>query len=315
MRKSSRIYVAGHTGLLGHALIEALGERGYTDILTRTREELDLTDALSVDRFFKRERPECVFLAAGLTGGIVANIAYPATFLQTNMAIQNSVFQAAQKYDSERVLFYGSSCMYPKDCPQPMKEEYMLTGAMEKTSEAYAIAKAAGVIACRSYNAQYKTKRFLALVPNSLYGPYDNFELETSHVLAGLIRRLYEARIEGRERISLWGSGAPRREFLFSKDAAEASIFAVENADRLDNTHYNIGSGADCSIKELAEMAAVAIGYAGVIEWDRTRPDGAGRKSLDSSRFISLGWRPKVTLEEGLKITCGWFAQNKVKSI
>ncbi|MBI5469341.1 MAG: GDP-L-fucose synthase [Deltaproteobacteria bacterium] len=315
MRKSSRIYVAGHTGLLGRALLSVLGERGYTEVITRTHAELDLTDGLAVDGFFKRERPEYVFLSAGLTGGIVANLTYPAAFLHTNIAIQDSVFQAAQKYNAERVVFYGSSCMYPRDCPQPMKEEHMLTGAMEKTSEAYAIAKTVGVIACRAYNAQYKTKRFLALVPNSLYGPYDNFELETSHVLAGLIRRLYEAHIEGRERIALWGSGMPRREFLFSKDAAEASIFAMENADRLENTHYNIGSGADYSIKELAEMAAWGIGYAGAIEWDRTRPDGAERKILDSARFLSLGWRPKVNLEEGLKITCDWFVKNKVKMI
>ncbi len=315
MRKSSRIYIAGHTGLLGHALLGALGERGYTDVITRTHGELDLTDGLAVDEFFKRERPEYVFLAAGLTGGIVANLAYPAAFLHTNMAIQDSVFQAAQNYNAERLVFYGSSCMYPRDCRQPMKEEYILTGGVEKTSEAYAIAKIAGTVACRAYNAQYKTKRFLALVPNSVYGPYDNFELETSHVLAGLIRRISAAKEEGRDRIALWGSGAPRREFLFSKDAAEASVFAMENSDRLDNTHYNIGSGADYSIKELAEMAAGAIGYAGAIEWDRTRPDGAGRKILDSARFLSLGWRPKVNLEEGLKITCDWFAKNKVKRI
>ncbi len=315
MHKASKVYVAGHTGLLGRALLKVLSQRGYTEIITRAHGELDLTDGNAVDEFFKNERPEYVFLAAGLTGGIIANLTYPAAFLHTNIAIQDSVFQAAQKYRAERLIFYGSSCMYPKDCPQPMKEDCMFTGGIEKTSEAYAISKIAGTIACRAYNAQYKTNRFTALVPNSMYGPYDNFELETSHVLAGLIRRFIEAMVEGRERITLWGSGAPRREFVYSEDVAEASVFAMENSDRLQNTHYNIGSGTDYSVKELAEMVRKVTGYGGIIEWDAEKPDGVKRKLLDCSRFMALGWRPHTTLKEGLKITCEWFLENKVKRL
>lgn len=224
MNKDSKIYVAGHTGLLGSALLNRLKPEGYTNIVTKTRRDLDLTKQEAVEEFFKKEQPKYVFLCAGLTGGIMANKTYPATFMHTNIAIQVNVFEAAQKYGVQHLVFYGSSCVYPKNCPQPIKEEYLLTGKIEETSDAYATAKIAGIIACKSYNNQYKTNRFIVLIPNSMYGPNDKFDLENSHVLSALIRRFYEAKTEGRNRITLWGSGNPRREFIFSKDVADASV-------------------------------------------------------------------------------------------
>ncbi|GJQ51026.1 MAG: GDP-L-fucose synthase [Candidatus Kuenenia stuttgartiensis] len=307
MNKDSKIYLAGHTGLLGSALLKRLKSEGYSNIVMRTHTELDLTRQESVDEFFKNEQPEYVFLCAGLTGGIIANKTYPATFMHTNIAIQDNVFEAVQKYGVQHLVFYGSSCVYPKNCPQPIKEEYLLTGEIEETSEAYAAAKIAGIIACKSYNNQYKTNRFIVLIPNSMYGPNDNFDLENSHVLSALIRRFYEAKTEGRNRITLWGSGNPRREFMFSDDVADASVFAMKNVERLQNTHYNIGTGIDYSIKELAEIIAKVVGFKGKIEWDTTRPDGIQRKLLDSSRFYSLEWKPFTAIKDGLKITYEWF--------
>ncbi len=310
MLKDSRIYVAGHAGLLGSALVKKLKSKGYSDIITRNRNELDLTDQMAVNGFFKKEQPEYVFLAAGLTGGIVANKTYPANFLHTNIAIQDTVFQAARKYDVKNLIFYGSSCVYPKNCPQPIKEEYMLTGEIEETSEAYAIAKTAGIIACKSYNDQFKTNCFIALIPNSMYGPDDNFDLENSHVLSALIRRFHEAKSEGKEKVTLWGSGNPRREFIFSEDAADASVFAMNNAEKLQNTHYNVGTGVDYSIKELAGIISKVVGYKGEIEWDITKPDGTPRKLLDSLRFLRLGWKPSTDIEDGIKITYEWYIKN-----
>lgn len=307
MFKDSKIYVAGHNGLLGTALLKKLMEGGYSNIITRTHADLDLTSQVSVDEFFKREQPEYVFMAAGLTGGIVANKTYPATFLRTNIAAQDNVFETAHKYDVKHLIFYGSSCVYPKNAPQPMKEEYLLTGEIEETSEAYAVAKIAGIIACKSYNRQYKTNRFIALVPNSMYGPNDNFDLENSHVLSALIKKLHDAKIENKDKVVLWGSGSPRREFVFSEDVADASVFAMENADKLENRHYNVGSGTDYSIKELSGFIAEVVGFEGQIEWDTNRPDGVLRKLLDSKRFLDLGWKPKTSLGEGLKKTYDWF--------
>lgn len=310
MFKDSRIYVAGHAGLLGSALVKKLKSKGYNDIITKTHNELNLTNQDAVDCFFKKEQPEYVFLAAGLTGGIVANKTYPANFLHTNIAIQDNVFQSARKYDVKNLIFYGSSCVYPKNCPQPIKEEYLLTGKIEETSEAYAIAKTAGIIACKSYNDQFKTNCFIALIPNSMYGPNDNFDLENSHVLSALIRKFHEAKSEGKEKVTLWGSGNPRREFIFSEDAAEASVFAMNNVEKLQNTHYNVGTGVDYSIKELAGIISKVVGYKGEIEWDITKPDGAPRKLLDSSRFFSLGWKPSTDIEDGIKITYEWYIKN-----
>lgn len=313
MFKDSRIYVAGHTGLLGSALIKKLREQGFLNIITRIHAELDLTDSIAVDEFFRTDRPEYVFLAAGQTGGIVANKTSPAAFLHTNIAIQDSVFEAANKYKLKHLIFYGSSCVYPKKAPQPMKEEYLMTGEIESTSEAYGIAKIAGLIACRAYNNQYKTNRFIALVPNSMYGPNDNFNPENSHVLSALIKRFHDAKIKREDKVILWGTGNPRREFIFSEDVADASIFAMKNAGRLDNIHYNIGTGVDYSINELAEMIAEVVGFRGKIEWDPIKPDGAERKLLDSSRFMAMGWKPSMSLEHGLKVTYEWYLKNLKK--
>ena len=315
MFKDSRIYVAGHTGLLGSAILRKLKSEGYRNILTITHKELDLIDQKSVDDFFKKEQPEYVFLCAGLTGGIIANKTYPATFLHTNIAIQDNVFQASQIFNSKHLIFYGSSCVYPKNCPQPIKEEYLLTGEIEETSDAYATAKIAGIIACKSYNNQYKTNRFIALIPNSMYGPKDNFDLENSHVLSALIRRFHEAKKEGKNKITLWGSGNPRREFIFSEDVADASIFAMMNVGKLQNIHYNLGTEIDYSIRELAEIVAGIVGFKGKIEWDMTKPDGTPRKLLDNSRFLNLGWKPATTLEEGLEITYRWYSKNIPKTV
>jgi len=310
MFKNSRIYVAGHTGLLGSAMIKRLNAEGYPNIITKTHEDLDLTDHVAVDEFFKKERPEYIFVAAGLTGGIIANKTYPATFLHVNITMQDNLFEAANRYNVKHLIFYGSSCVYPKNSPQPMKEEYLLTGEIEETSEAYAIAKIAGIIACRTYNNQFKTNRFIALIPNSMYGPNDSFDLKNSHVLSALIRRFHEAKIEKKGKIILWGSGNPRREFIFSEDAADASVFVVKNVDKLENTHYNIGTGIDYSIKELAEIIAPIVGFKGEVGWDISKPDGTPKKLLCSSRFLNIGWRPSISLEKGLKITYEWYFKN-----
>jgi len=310
MFKDSRIYVAGHTGLLGSALMRKLKAGGYANVVTRSHQELDLTRQEPVETFFKKERPEYVFLCAGLTGGILANKTYPAMFLQTNASIQTNLFDAVQRYETKHLIFYGSSCVYPKNSLQPMKEEYLLTGEIESTSEAYAIAKTAGIIGCRSFNNQYRTNRFIALLPNSMYGPHDNFDTENSHVLSALIRKFHDARKADVATLTLWGSGNPRREFIFCEDVADASIFAMLNASKLQNIHYNIGTGIDYSIRELAEQVAEAIGYSGSIAWDTSKPDGTMRKLLDSSKFLSLGWKPQVSLDKGLKSTCEWYQAN-----
>lgn len=311
MFKNSKIYVAGHTGLLGSALIKKLREQGFLNVITRTHAELDLTDSTTVDEFFRTEQPEYVFLAAGLTGGIIANKTYPSTFLHTNIAMQDNVFEASHKHNVKHLIFYGSSCVYPKNCSQPIKEEYLLTGEIEETSDAYATAKIAGIIACKSYNNQFKTNRFIALIPNSMYGPNDNFDPENSHVLSALIKKLHEAKAGRTDKVVLWGSGTPRREFIFSEDVANASIFAMLNADKLRNAHYNIGTGIDYSIKELAGIISGIVGFEGKIEWDTSKPDGTFRKLLDSSRFLSLGWGPVTGFEEGLERTYNWFAENR----
>ncbi|MFQ5736970.1 MAG: GDP-L-fucose synthase family protein, partial [Thermodesulfobacteriota bacterium] len=273
--------------------------------------ELDLTDARAVDRFFKSVRPQYVFLAAGLTGGIVANRTYPADFMHVNISIQDNLFQSALKYDARRLVFYGSSCMYPRECSQPIKEDALFSGPIEETSEAYATAKLAGVVACRGYNAQYGGGRFIALVPNSIYGPHDNFDAESSHVLSALIRRFHQAHIEDSPSVTLWGSGEPRREFVFSRDAARASIFAAMEA-KLENRHYNVGTGTDCSIKELAAQIAGVVGFKGTILWDRTKLDGTPRKLLDSTDFRELGWEPRTGFEEGIRQTYDWFLTNEM---
>lgn len=308
--KTDKVFVAGHKGLLGSALMERLKADGFSNILTAGRAELDLTDFLAVDAFFAKHKPDIVFLAAGKVGGIVGNKTYPADFLRINSAIQYAVFEAAHKYDARHVVFYGSSCTYPKLCPQPMKESDWLTGAIEETSIGYAAAKISGMVGCKSYNTQYGYNKFICLVPNSIYGPNDNFDLENSHVLSALLRRFYEAKLGYASEISLWGSGSPKREFVHSYDAAAASIFAVQNAEKLENAHYNIGSGEDISIRGLAEKIASIVGYEGKLAWDTSKPDGTPRKFLDSSRFLSLGWKNSVDFDEGLKSTYEWLKEN-----
>ena len=311
IKKDSRIFVAGHNGLLGSALLKKLKEHGYSNIITRTHKELDLTNQAMTEAFFCQQKPELVFLAAGLTGGIDANINYPAKFLYTNIAIQSNVFKAVLEHDVRHILFYGSSCVYPKNCSQPMKEEDFLTGAIETTSEGYAAAKIAGIIACRSYNKQYKTNKFIAVIPNTMYGPRDNFDIKGSHVLSALIRKIHDAKVSGKDKVTLWGSGQPRREFIYSEDVAEASIFIMNNVERLENIHYNLGTGIDYSIKELAEIISKVIGFRGQIEWDESKPDGVKRKLLDSQRFLSLlpenNYKPSTTLEQGLSMTYKWY--------
>jgi GDP-L-fucose synthase len=309
MYKGSKIYVAGHTGLLGSALIKKLKHKGSTRVITRTHAELDLTDKASVFEFFSGQRPECVFLAAGKVGVILSNKAHPAEYLYVNLCIQNNVFEAAQQSGVERLIFYGSSCAYPKDCQQPMKEEHFLTGLIEETSQGYAAAKIAGIIVCRVYNQQYGTNRFIALVPNTMYGPNDNFDPEDCHVLPALISRFHKAKIGNSKSVTLWGTGKPRREFIFSEDVAEASLFALENVERLRNTHFNVGSGTDYSIRELATIIALTVGYNEEIIWDKSKPDGANQKLLGSSKFCSLGWKPTVDLEAGLQRTYQWFKE------
>jgi GDP-L-fucose synthase len=305
--KRSNIYIAGHTGLLGSAIFNVLMREGYETILTSPRSELDLTCKDEVERFFFKHHPEYVFICAGKVGGIIGNKTYPASYLHENLLIQDNLFEAANRYGVKHVLFYGSSCTYPKLSPQPIKEEYWLSGQIEETSMGYAAAKIAGIIGCKAYNSEYQTNRFICVIPNSIYGPNDNFDVENSHVFSALIRKIDTAKKEDSLSVNLWGSGNPRREFIFSEDVAYASLFLMENADKLENTHYNLGTSEDLSIKELAKAIAKMVGYQGEIVWDSSKPDGAPQKLLDSTKFLALGWKPKTSFEEGLKITYEWY--------
>jgi GDP-L-fucose synthase len=296
--------------LLGSALLRVLNAKNYQNIITLTHGELDLTDRQQTEDFFKAERPEYVFLCAGKVGGIIGNKTRPADFLHQNLAIQTNVFEMANQYAVKNLLFYGSSCTYPKLCEQPMQEKHWLTGAIEETSMGYAAAKIAGIIGCRSYNTQYENNRFICVIPSSMVGENDNFDLENSHVFSALIRRFHEAKKANDSQITLWGTGSPRREFIFSEDVADASIFLMKNAEKLENQHYNLGTGTDYSIKELAEKIAKVINFQGQIKWDTRKPDGTPRKLLDSSRLLALGWQPSVNFEDGLKTTYHWFKKH-----
>ncbi|MBL0721415.1 MAG: GDP-L-fucose synthase [Sulfurovum sp.] len=308
--KNSSIYIAGHTGLLGSALLKVLNEDGYKNIITKSHQELELTDKIAVENFFKENEIDFIFLCAGKVGGIIGNKTNPASYLHENLLIQDNIFEMANTYNVKNVIFYGSSCTYPKVCQQPMKEEYWLTGAIEETSMGYAAAKIAGIIGCKSYNTQYNTNRFICVVPNSIYGANDNFDLENSHVFSALIRKIDIAKNENQESLTLWGSGNPRREFIYSEDVASASIFLMQNSQNLENSHYNLGSGSDYSIKELASAISKVVGYNGRIKWDTEKPDGTMKKLLDSSKLLALGWKPKVKLEDGLKTTYQWYQEN-----
>jgi GDP-L-fucose synthase len=310
MDSSSRIYVAGHTGLAGSALVRALRAKGYDNIVTRTHGELDLTDAGATAQFFQTERPEVVFLAAGRVGGILANNSYPAEFIRENLAIEMNVVHEAWRVGVKEMLFLGSSCIYPRDCPQPIREDYLLTGPLEPTNRPYAVAKIAGIEMCWSHNRQYGTHYF-CVMPTNLYGPGDNYDPQTSHVLPALIRRFHEAKVRGDRTVALWGTGAPRREFLYSDDMAEACVHlmqlgaearsAIVNADA--PPMVNVGCGEDQTIRELAELIRRIVGTDATIEWDTSKPDGTPRKQLDVGKLTALGWRQTVGLEEGIRRT------------
>lgn len=307
MKQNEKIYIAGHRGLVGSALVRRLEEEGCQNLLYRTRQELDLTNKEAVDAFFGREKPDYVFLAAAKVGGIVANSTYPADFILDNLRIQANVIDAARRYGVKKLLFLGSSCIYPKLAPQPIREECLLTGPLESTNQAYAIAKIAGIMQCRSCNQQYDTN-FVSVMPTNLYGENDNFDLETSHVLPAMMRRLHEAKLRGDASVTMWGTGSPFREFLHVDDLADACLHIMKNHD--GSEIINIGTGVDISIKELAEIMKDVVGYEGEILWDTSRPDGTPKKLLDVSRLHQLGWRSTIPLEEGVKKTYHWYQEN-----
>jgi GDP-L-fucose synthase len=350
MKKNAKIYVAGHRGLVGSALVKILVKKGYTNIITQTHSELDLINSVAVAEFFERERPEYVFLAAAKVGGIVANNTYRAQFIYENLMIQNNVIHQSYISGVNKLLFLGSTCIYPKNCSQPMKEDYLLTDTLEYTNEPYAIAKISGIKMCESYNLQYGTN-FISVMPTNLYGPNDNFDLETSHVLPALIRKMHLAKLlsEGKieavledlklgsekealnylksfgvssDSVEIWGSGNPRREFLWSEDMADACIFLMEtinfkdtydsNQKEIRNTHINIGTGEDVSIKELAELIKEVVGYKGDLVFNPSRPDGTMKKLTDVKKLNSLGWKYELTLQEGIENLYYFYDKKKI---
>jgi GDP-L-fucose synthase len=316
---SARIYVAGHTGLVGSALVRALERSGHENLILRHHRDLELTNPRAVAEFFAQERPEYVFLAAAKVGGILANETYPADFVDQNLAIQSNIIPAAHRTGVKRLLFLGSSCIYPKHCPQPIKEEYLLTGPLEPTNRPYAVAKIAGIEMCWAYNRQYGT-RFLAVMPTNLYGEGDNYDLHNSHVMPALIRKMWEAKEQGHEAVTVWGTGEPRREFLYSDDMADACLFLMglgdDQFDQLTGEEHapliNIGCGLDLTIRELAETVADVVGFRGKLVFDNGKPDGTPRKLLDCSRLNSLGWKPATPLRAGLERASQSFRQLKI---
>lgn len=307
MGDGSRIFVAGHRGLVGSAIVRALELAGYTQILAEPRERLDLTDARAVDAWFQGQRPTHVFLAAAKVGGIHANDSYPVDFLETNLRIQNNVIHSAWKHGVRKLVFLGSACIYPKVCPQPIKEEYLLTGPLEPTNEWYAIAKIAGIKLCQAYRRQYGFDA-ICLMPTNLYGPNDNFDLLSSHVLPALIRKFHEAKSSGRDEVVVWGTGTPRREFLYVDDMASAAVFLMQHYS--DERIINVGCGRDISIGELARKIARIVGFGGRITFDPSKPDGVQLRCSDVSRLSSMGWRPTVSLDEGIRLTYEWFREH-----
>ena len=304
MNKDSKIFVAGHGGLVGSAILRRLKGSGHRNILLKGHKELDLTRQKDVEAFFDKERPEYVFLAAAKVGGIGANSAFPAEFIYSNLAIQTNIIHSSYLAGIKKMLFLGSSCIYPKHCPQPMKEEYLLSGYLEPSNEPYAIAKIAGIKMCQSYNRQYGTN-YISVMPTNLYGPGDNFDLKTSHVLPALIRKFHEAKMGGDKSVEVWGTGTPRREFLYVDDLADACLFLMNHYDGSDI--INIGVGKDLTIRELAEIIAKVIGFEGDLSFDPTKPDGTSLKCLDVSRLTSLGWRARIPLMEGIKRAYEWY--------
>ncbi|MFN3380680.1 MAG: GDP-L-fucose synthase family protein [Runella zeae] len=300
MEKNARIYVAGHRGMVGSALVRRLQSEGYENIIVRTSRELDLRNQQAVTEFFEAERPEYVFLAAAKVGGIMANNIYRAEFLYDNLQIQNNVIHNAYATGTKKLMFLGSSCIYPKMAPQPLKEDYLLTGPLEYTNEPYAIAKITGIKMCESYRKQYGCD-FISVMPTNLYGPNDNYDLNNSHVLPAMIRKFHEAKTEGKPFVELWGTGSPLREFLHADDLADACVYLMKNYD--GEQFVNIGVGEDISIKSLAELIKETVGYEGQIHWNTDKPDGTPRKLMDVARLHEMGWKHKYSLEEGIKIT------------
>jgi GDP-L-fucose synthase len=319
VKKNSRIYVAGHTGLVGSSIVRKLQWEGYCHLVLRSHQELDLTRQAEVEAFFKKEEPEYVFLAAAKVGGILANNTCPAEFIYENLLIETNVIHHAYTAGVKKLLFLGSSCIYPRDCPQPMREEYLLSGKLEPTNEPYAIAKIAGIKMCQSYNRQYG-KRFISVMPTNLYGPGDNFDLEISHVLPALIRKFHEAKVSDESQVTsdektmtIWGTGTPRREFLHVDDLADACVFLMNHYE--DSEIINIGVGKDISISELGGLIKEIIGFTGTIHYDRSMPDGTPRKLLDVSKLQALGWRPKISLRQGIEMTYRWYVEEEVHKI
>lgn len=304
MEQDAKIYVAGHSGLVGSALTRMLLLCGYENLVMRTSGEVDLRQQKAVGDFFQEARPEYVFLAAAKVGGIYANDTYPADFLYDNLSIQVNIIEAARAWGVKKLLFLGSSCIYPRDCPQPMKEEYLLSGELERTNEPYAIAKIAGMKMCEAYRRQHGS-RFISVMPTNLFGPGDNFDLLNSHVIPALMRRFHEAKMRGDSEVVVWGTGKPRREFLHVDDLADALVFLMKEYD--EPGFINVGTGEDISIGELAQMVKEVVGYPGDLRFDREKPDGTPRKLLDVSRIFSLGWRPRLNLKDGLSETYRWF--------
>ena len=308
LNSQSSIYIAGHRGLVGAAILRKLAAAGYGNLLCRTHAELDLTDQQAVRAFFAKERPEYVFLAAARVGGIQANNLYPADFIRDNLAIELNVIDAAYRHGVKKLLFLGSSCIYPKFAAQPMQEDCLLTGPLEPTNEWYAVAKIAGIKLCQAYRRQYGFNA-ISLMPTNLYGPEDNFNLANSHVLPALIRKFHEAREQGAPQVTVWGTGTPRREFLHVDDLADASLFLMDHYD--EEGIVNIGVGEDCTIGELAELVRQAVGFAGQIVYDASKPDGTPRKLLDVSRLHALGWQARIPLRDGIAATYQWFLENR----
>jgi GDP-L-fucose synthase len=299
LSKTARVYVAGHRGLVGSAIWRELERQGFTHLIGRSRSELNLLDADAVEQFFRKEQPEYIFVAAAKVGGIHANNVLPASFLYENLQIQNNLINAAYLTGAKKLLFLGSSCIYPKLAPQPLKEKYLLTGPLEPTNEWYAIAKIAGIKMCQAYRRQYGCD-FISAMPTNMYGPNDNFDLETSHVLPAFIRRFHEAKVSGAKEVVCWGSGTPRREFLYSDDLARACVFLMEHYS--EEQFVNVGFGSDITIKELAELVRHVVAFPGEIRWDSSKPDGTPRKLMDTSVLTVLGWKPQVDLESGIRL-------------
>lgn len=307
MNYDSKIYIAGHTGMVGSSIWRTLIELGYTNLIGVRHNGLDLTNQNEVNRFFDKSRPEYVFMAAAKVGGIVANSTYPAEFIYNNLQIQNNVIDASHKYGVKKMLFLGSSCIYPKFAQQPIKEEYLLTGELEPTNQWYALAKIAGIRTCQAYRQQYGSN-FISAMPCNLYGTHDNFDLNNSHVLPALIRKFHTAKIKNESQVVCWGTGNPLREFLYVDDLAEACIFLMQNYN--DEMHINVGYGEDITIKEAVKSVCEVVGYEGEVVWDLTKPDGTPRKVMDSSRIQTMGWKPKTSLHDGLEKTYYWFKNN-----